>query len=43
MKMLPSSAYCTLSPTCQAMVVSSLLCDGTGLSPVFIIMKQPVP
>ena len=27
----------------HATVVSSLFCEGTGLSPVFMSMKQPVP
>ena len=43
MKMLPSSAYCTSSPICQAIVVTRLFFDSIGLSPVFIIRKQPVP
>ena len=43
MKMLPSSAYSTRSPIFQAMVVTSLFCDGTATVPVFIRMKHPVP
>src|SRR5690625_5335062 len=40
---LPSRAYCVLPSICQAMVVSRLLVDSIGLSPVFMIIKQPVP
>jgi hypothetical protein len=39
----PSRQYWVLLPICQPMVVISRLRDVTGLSPVFIRMKQPVP
>src|SRR5699024_2417500 len=42
-KMLPSNAYSTLPSSPQAIVVSSPFFDLTGVSPVFINMKQPVP
>ena len=43
MKMLPSSAYSVRLPMRHATVVSRLFFEVTGLVPVFISMKQPVP
>jgi hypothetical protein len=43
MNTLPSRAYSIVSPIFQATVVSSRLCESTGLAPVCISMKQPVP
>ena len=39
----PSSAYTTLPSMPQAIVVTSPFFEDTGISPVFISRKQPVP
>jgi hypothetical protein len=42
--MLPSRAYCVgSSPSFHATVVRRSFSDLTGVSPVFISMKAPVP
>ena len=40
---LPSSAYSSLPSMRQAVVVNNLLLERTGLLPVCMSMKQPVP
>jgi hypothetical protein len=43
MKVEPSSAYTTSSPSFQPTVVSSPFFDGTARAPVFMSMNAPVP
>jgi hypothetical protein len=43
MKELPSSAYAVLPSIFHATVVSSPAFEYTGVSPVFISRKAPVP